>query len=225
MTSGLQRRFLVAMAVLSAILLAAPQLSASTIVFIGFDSHAALACPCNSGMFVPPADLVTGYYLPLGVDFGSPGAPIAILAGGNPVSAPNVAVGTLDGGIDYDADVFATFSFDVNFVSIALTSTSTSATLEAFGNNGALLNSASGGPGTIVVSDPGLIHSIEIVPDNAAFDNFAFGYSVPEPSTFLLLGSGLVAGVAFKRVIHCHRTTNGARGNANLRPNWSITSI
>jgi hypothetical protein len=210
MTRGLHRRFLIATAALSAIfLLAAPRLSASTIVFIGFDGHAALACPpspCNNGTIVPSADLVTGYYLPLGVEFGSPGSPIAILAGSNPVSAPNVAAGTLDGGIDYDADVFATFSFDVNFVSIALTSTSTSATLEAFGNNGVLLSSASGGPGTIVVRDPGLIHSVEIVENNAAFDNFTFGYSVPEPSTFVLLGSALLAGLAFHRVIRGRRT-------------------
>jgi hypothetical protein len=97
MRYGLQRRLLIATAAFSAILLlATPQLSASTIVFIGFDGHAAFDCPCNNGTLVPSADLVTGYYLPLGVDFGSPGSSIAILAGGNPVSAPNVAVGTLE---------------------------------------------------------------------------------------------------------------------------------
>jgi hypothetical protein len=188
-------------------------------IIIGFDDHAALNClvvSCGQGVSIPTLDIVTNDYAAEGVVFSS-GDGIAVLQGSNPVSPPNVAAGT-DAGLilDFFAPVFATFTTPVSFVSITLTNSSIGATLEAFGSNGALLASDTGQTSaTLVVSSPG-IFSVEILPTYAAFDNFTFGTSVPEPSTMALFGAGL-AGLGlmrrrFRAPRACVQVVDGALG-------------
>ena len=176
---------------------------------IGFDDRLGQQSSFASGIPVDPLYLVDDEYLALGVLFDSGGGAIRISAPINPVSLPNVAGATVslgDGGvgISYSEPVYASFWLDstipglVDFVSIALTASSSTSFLEAYDINGVLLGSDTGGGisaiETLEVTFQGSIHSVCILQGPMAFDDFTFGdiAPVPEPATMLLVGIGVI---------------------------------
>ena len=172
-------------------------------VWIHFDEHLTVGDPPYvQGHPVPPEALVHDDYLHRGVRFDSGGGGIAIAYVGPFIG--NAATGTGPGPvISYQDAVYATFFIEgvpavVDFVSLNLPSTSSSALLTAFDANGGMLGSATGvGLATLQVRFPQRIHSVELT-GQFGFDNFRFNglMAVPEPTTSLLLvlaSLGLVA--------------------------------
>jgi hypothetical protein len=167
--------------------------------------------------------LVHDQYLPLGVRFDSTGGGIAVINSTNPVSAPNVAAATMfgsGGGVyaSWTDRVYASFWIagsmpgTVDYVSIALSSSSSMSTLEAFDLAGVSLGSSAGGASSVItVSFPGQIHSVTIHQGPMAFDDFTFD-GLLAPSSPFCPGDGTLAACP------CNNSGSPGHGCANSTP-------
>jgi len=148
---------------------------------IDFDSMQGQSPP---GGPVAPQFLVHDQFLSLGVRFDSAGGGIAVNAPGNPVSPPNTCTATMINGggpyVSYTDDVTATFwvgstAAVVDYVSVALSNSTSPSSLEAFDSNGVSLGASNGGASAVLlVSFPGQIHTVVIHQGPMAFDDFTF---------------------------------------------------
>lgn len=165
--------------------------------------------PPPFGGAIPPEFLVDDEYASMGVIFSSNGGGIGILASGNPVSPPNIAVATVWGpisiGASYTHDVTATFLIGatpatVDLVSITLSDSSSLSTFQAFALNGAFLGQTTGGASaTLSLSFPGLIHRVVIKQGPMAFDDFTFEGLIPAPGVVWVLGAAGLAAARRRR--------------------------
>jgi|SRR5713101_5547845 len=167
---------------------------------INFDDIAGMPPPYGEGIPVAPQYLVSDASLTLGVLFSSAGGGIVVAAAANCVSPPNCASATkISGGapvMSFSDPVYASFWSDaatagvVDTVSITLTDTSSTSTLNAYNSVGGLLGSTTGGASaTLTLTFPGQIHSVRIDQGPMAFDDFTFDGLAPAPT---LAGSATV---------------------------------
>jgi hypothetical protein len=181
-------------------------------VVVNFDD---ITATCPAGGPFSGACLVHDQYLALGVRFDSAGGGVGVNASSNPVSPPNVGTATtlLSGQAfpSYVDPVYASFWLGggapgtVSYVSITLSSTSSTSILEAFDLAGNSLGSSSGGAsGILTVTFPGQIHSVTIHQGPMAFDDFTFD-GLPGSTSAYCLGDGTLAA--------CPCSNSGAPGH------------
>jgi hypothetical protein len=186
--------------VLSIIVLTMGTMRIAHATLIDFDDVQGYPCGCLPGTVIPPAFVVNDEYIDRGVLFDSAGGGIFIAASTGGVSPPN-SMGGLGVGsvIDYFAPINISFwdrdgeAASVDFVSLTLTSSSDHAVMRAYDVDGVLLGSVLGTASeTMTVDFPGLISSIVVLPNYAAFDDLAFSnMSIPIPGAIWLFGCAL----------------------------------
>lgn len=195
--------------------------SPASAVLITFDDLTGMA---NApGTAVPVASQLSDQYLSSGVRFGSGSAFVAVVnltssgpnhAISNPNGIGGVSEGTLSYGTPIEMSFFDVFTGDAGVTDavsirgdqIAIAGT---ATLTAFGLDGSLLGSVTAndvnGGLTLSLALAG-IHRVRLSETSAtiAFDNLFFNtpvgpVRVPEPSSALLLGMGVLGLLAARR--------------------------
>jgi hypothetical protein len=150
-------------------------------VIIDFDDSPGSAGPFSEGTPVLDQYLIDDEYAALGVRFDSGGGGLSLSAPSNPVSAPNTVGATQPGpALSYTMPVEATFELlggaaIVDSVSLTLTNSSASSSLEAYDLNGLLLGGDVGAASAVLTVDfPGLIHRVVLRQGPMAFDDFSF---------------------------------------------------
>lgn len=169
-------------------------------VVIDFDDLPGSSGPFSDGTPVLDQFLIDDEYAALGVRFDSGGGGLSLSAPSNPVSAPN-SVGATQAGpaLSYAEPVEATFELlggaaIVDSVSLTLTNSSSSSTLEAYDLNSLLLGVDVGAASaTLTVNFPGLIHRVVLRQGPMAFDDFSFTNLMTAAPSFCA-GTGCACG-------------------------------
>ncbi len=190
-------------------------------IVLDFDSLPGMSF--SHGTPIPAVSKLSDEYLhTYGVEFssGSPFIAVVALGAGHATSGINgIGGSTSEGLLSYESPILATF-FDPNnpftpaatdFVSVrgdlwglGITQTVTMTAYDVHGNQIGSYSALDTGGETLTVSVPG-IHSVRlsgsIASGGVAYDDFTFNAvsPVPEPTTMLLLASGLIGLVGFRR--------------------------